>query len=66
MQVHVNGISMDIPGGKTVDGLLEQLDRPGGPCAVERNGELVPWRERSEAILMDGDRIEVVTLTGGG
>ena len=66
MQVHVNGITMDIPDGRTVDGLLEQLDRPAGPCAVERNGELVPWRERSEAILMDGDRIEVVTLTGGG
>jgi len=66
MQVHVNGISMDIPGGGSVDGLLEQLDRPAGPCAVERNGELVPWRERGETILMDGDRIEVVTLTGGG
>ena len=34
--------------------------------AVEVNGEVVPRRRHAEQPLADGDRIEIVTLVGGG
>jgi len=34
--------------------------------AVEVNLEVVPRAEHGEAVLRDGDRVEVVTLVGGG
>ena len=34
--------------------------------AVEVNLELVPRRRHAEHVLRDGDRVEVVTLVGGG
>jgi len=66
MRLEVNGTDVDLPEDATVETLLMSLDRPDSPCAVERNGELVPWRTRSETKLVHGDRIEIVTLVGGG
>ncbi len=34
--------------------------------AVERNREIVPRTGYAEAVLNDGDRIEIVSLIGGG
>jgi sulfur carrier protein len=38
----------------------------GSPCAVEVNARLVRRAERAATTLSDGDRVEVVTLVGGG
>ncbi len=34
--------------------------------AVERNGDIVPKAKYEEAMLEDGDSIEVVSFVGGG
>jgi thiamine biosynthesis protein ThiS len=49
-----------------VQDLLRRIGREGVPCAVEVNEALVPHRERAARDLTDGDRVEVVTLVGGG
>ncbi|QGJ71731.1 Thiamine biosynthesis protein ThiS [Planctomycetales bacterium 10988] len=40
------------------------LARPG--VAVEYNGTVIPRSGLAECVLRDGDRLEVVTLVGGG
>lgn len=64
--VQLNGSMHRITPGLTVAALLDQIGQAGRPCAVEVNGSLVPFRHRQDRILMDGDRIEIVTLVGGG
>lgn len=66
MIVDVNGSPKELPHGCTVRDLLRAVGREGVPCAVEVNQSLVPHRQRAERTLGDGDRIEVVTLVGGG
>ena len=51
---------------RTVLGLLESLDIPLGKVAVERNREIVPKSTFPEALLADGDEIEIVNFVGGG
>ncbi len=46
--------------------LLEELGTDPMYVAVEINGELVPRKRHAERILADGDRLEIVTLVGGG
>lgn len=66
MTVVVNGREMEVPEGTTVADLLERLGLAGRPAAVERNRQVVTRERRSCEVLADGDRIEVVTLVGGG
>jgi len=66
MVLTVNGESVSLPDGGTVEELLEQQGLGQAACAVEVNGGLVPKREHREYVLEEGDRVEVVTLVGGG
>jgi thiamine biosynthesis protein ThiS len=66
MQVTVNGQSREVADGTTVAGLLEELRLNGKPVAVEVNLDLVPRQRHAEHRLADGDRLEIVTLVGGG
>jgi len=66
MLVQVNGDDRELAEGTTVAQLLEQLELDARYLAVERNLQLVPRAEHAEAILAAGDRLEVVTLVGGG
>lgn len=66
MQVIVNGQSRELPPEATVRTLIESLGLAGKACAAEVNAELVPFRKHAETPLQDGDRIEIVTLVGGG
>jgi sulfur carrier protein len=66
VQVVVNGEPLSLDGALTVAGLLEHLDLAGSPCAVELNERVVPRRDHEAAVIGDGDRIEIVTLVGGG
>jgi thiamine biosynthesis protein ThiS len=56
MLVTVNGQSMELPEG----------ERERSICAVEVNRALVPKRLHGETPLKHDDRVEVVTLVGGG
>ena len=49
-----------------VAGLLESLDLATPHVAVEVNLELVPRAEHAGHRLAEGDRVEIVTLVGGG
>jgi sulfur carrier protein len=66
MRVKINGQPMTVETGTNVEQLLTQVSLSPGPCAVERNGDLVPWKQRETVVLHDGDCIEIVTLVGGG
>lgn len=66
MQIIVNGESRDVAEQTTVAALLEALGLASRPCAVEVNLEVVPRAKHAEHRLVDGDRLEVVTLVGGG
>jgi sulfur carrier protein len=66
VHVIVNDQTQQYPDGLTVWQLLQQLGLEGKPVAVELNQELVPRGQHAETTLQDGDRLEIVSLTGGG
>lgn len=66
MQVLVNGEPREIESGATVAQLLERMELADRPLAIERNYEIVARAERARIVLEPGDRLEVVTLVGGG
>ena len=66
MNVVVNGEARQAAPGVTVAGLLAELGLAGKPVAVEVNLELVPAARHAQHRLAEGDRLEIVTLVGGG
>ena len=66
MNIQVNGEGREIAVGSTVANLLGELGVTQPHVAVEVNLEVVPRAQHGATILSDGDRVEVVTLVGGG
>lgn len=66
MTIEVNGKPREIANGTSVASLLEALGVKQPHVAVELNLEVVPRAEHAATALRDGDRLEVVTLVGGG
>ncbi len=66
MRVRVNDAEFELPDGATVSGLLERLQLAGSRVAVEVNQGIVRRAEHAARTLNEGDRVEVVTLVGGG
>ncbi len=66
MQVILNGEPRDIPDASTIASLLESLELSPRQVAVEVNLELIPRGRHAEHVLQTDDRLEVVTLVGGG
>lgn len=66
MTVIVNGEPHELPERATVADLLLDLNLGGAACAVEINKSLVPKARHPDHPIREGDRIEVVTLVGGG
>lgn len=66
MTVVVNGEPRQLPDQATVTDLLRDLNLARAACAVEVNKAIVPKPRHEQHPLRDGDRIEVVTLVGGG
>jgi len=62
----VNGEARTLPQPLTVAQLLERLGYDRGRVAVEVNGEVVPAVRHAEQTLAPADRVEIVTLVGGG
>lgn len=56
----------DVPDGLSVLGLIKHLELPEKKIAVERNLEIVPKSTFSEAMLADGDKLEIIHFIGGG
>jgi thiamine biosynthesis protein ThiS len=66
MKITVNGEAREVAAGASVSDLLRELSVMQPHVAVERNLEVVPRAEHADTELSEGDRIEVVTLVGGG
>ena len=66
MTIQVNGLPREIDAGATVAKLLGELGVTQPHVAVELNLEVVPRGEHAQTVLREGDRLEVVTLVGGG
>jgi len=66
MHIEVNGQRRELTEGTTIAGLLSELDVKQPHVAVEVNLEVVPRAQHAQTTLQDGDRLEVVTLVGGG
>ena len=66
MRISVNDRPREVPEGTTIAALLHELGVNQPHVAVEVNLQVVPRAEHAEAMLHDGDRLEVVTLVGGG
>ena len=66
IQIEVNGERLEVELGSTVAELLAQLKLEPKQLAVELNEELVPRSDHGETVVRQNDRLEVVTLVGGG
>ena len=66
MLVVVNGDEREVADGLTVAGLLDELSVPRQYVAVERNREIVPRAKHDDTRLAAGDKLEIVTMVGGG
>ncbi|MCC7145798.1 MAG: sulfur carrier protein ThiS [Phycisphaeraceae bacterium] len=66
MKLTVNGHEQELPDHATVRDLVEHLGLGKAVVAVEVNLQVIPRREHTTTKLNPGDRVEVVTLVGGG
>lgn len=66
MELTLNGTPCTLSDVRTVSDLLRSIGKDAVPCAVEVNKSLVSHRDRDRHQLREGDRVEVVTLVGGG
>ncbi len=66
MQIIVNGRPREVAENITIAGLLQELQLGDKPVAVEVNLQIAPKPRHAEHRLSAGDRLEIVTLVGGG
>ena len=66
MTLTVNGEPKNVPEGLTLAQLVRELGLERNPIAVELNRQVVPRDRHGETRLAPGDRLEIVTLVGGG
>ena len=67
MEIFINGEAKHLQRNQlTVSSLLEELSLPPSRVAVELNGQIVRQASRQDTTLKKGDRLEIVTLVGGG
>jgi len=66
MEVQINGESKQVREEVTISQLLDELGLRARRVAIEVNRELVPRGRHETTQLSPGDKIEIVTLVGGG
>jgi len=66
MVVTVNGKSMELPEGLTIEDLLVRLAVPRQFTAVALNREIAPKASYTTTALSEGDKVEIVRPMGGG
>lgn len=64
--ISVNGQPRTMAAGATLRDVVVALGWEGRPLAVEVNEQVVPRAELGGRPVRHGDRLEVVTLVGGG
>jgi thiamine biosynthesis protein ThiS len=66
LAITVNGEPFAAAAGATALDVVVALRLEGRPLAVEVNERVVPRARLRDCMLSVGDRIEIVTLVGGG
>lgn len=66
MKILFNGETRRIDDASTIASVLEQFEVERRRVAVEVNLEIVPRDRLDQYVLREGDRLEIVTLVGGG
>jgi thiazole synthase len=66
VRITVNGQPRTATPGTSVAVLLASMGVDPARVAIERNEEVVPRRTWPEALLAEGDKIEIVSFVGGG
>jgi sulfur carrier protein len=64
--VQVNGETRTCPAQIALPQFLEHLDLNPRLVAVEYNGEILHRQYWSETEIQEGDKLEIVTIVGGG
>lgn len=64
--ITVNGEPRKFAAGVTALAVVQALGLEGRPVAVEVNELVVPRSRLESCMLSEGDRLEIVTLVGGG
>lgn len=66
MKIFFNGEAHEVDEQTTIAALLERLRLEPRYVAVEVNLQLIPRSRHGQHVLQPDDRLEVVTLVGGG
>jgi sulfur carrier protein len=66
IEIIVNGQPRDVAAESTISNLLQELEIPLRGVAVEINDQIVTRAQHAERFLTAGDRLEIVSLVGGG
>jgi sulfur carrier protein len=66
IQLQVNGQLQSCAASLNLTGFLAQLGLNPRLVAVEYNGEIIQRSEWEQTQMNEGDRLEIVTIVGGG
>ena len=66
IEIEVNGQPQQVAAGQSVAQLIQDLKLQPNVVAVELNLNLIPREQHGSRILAAGDRLEIVSLVGGG
>lgn len=66
IELQVNGESQTYSIGTSLPDVLTQIGLNPRLVAVEYNGEILPRQFWDTTIVQTGDRLEIVTIIGGG
>lgn len=66
MKITVNGSEYEYKGDGSLSGLLGELGASSKSVAVTVNEEIIRRSLHASSVLKEGDRVEVLTMAGGG
>jgi sulfur carrier protein len=66
IEVWINGETRSFPAPLSVGNMLDEWGLPSNRVAVEVDQLLVPRSEHDLRLIAGGEKVEIVTLVGGG
>jgi len=66
LRIQINGESREVNDQSTVSDLVNEMSLPPARIAIELNGEVVRRNDWMNAMVREGDRLEIVHFVGGG
>ncbi|GAB4210296.1 MAG: sulfur carrier protein ThiS [Synechococcales cyanobacterium] len=66
MTLWINGAARSVPPLASLLDVLTHLELNPRLIALEYNGEILPRQHWATTVPHDGDRLEIVTMVGGG